>query len=67
MPTTPISCHPPADNTILHRWTSLIRKRLPLGPYSRPEPRALRRSKGGGRFLMGEVPLYRWTKKVLES
>ena len=29
-----------------HRGTSFIRKRLPLGPYSRPEPRALWRSWG---------------------
>ena len=31
-----------------YRGTSLIRKRLPLGPYSRPTPRALRWSSGGG-------------------
>ena len=29
----------------------------PLGPYCRPMPRSLRGSYGGGRFLMGEVPL----------
>ena len=34
--------------------TSLIRKRPPLGPYSRS-----RVVLGGGRFLMSEVPLYR--------
>ena len=39
------------------RGTSLIRKRHPLGPYSRPTPRALRWSYGGGVFLR-EVPLY---------
>ena len=41
-----------------HRGTSLIRTRNPLGPYRRPMPRALGGSQGGGRFLMGEVPLY---------
>ena len=41
-----------------YRGTSLIRKRLPLGPYSRPIPRALWWSMGGGLFLMSEVPLY---------
>ena len=43
----------------LYRDTSLIRNRLSLGPYSRPMPRALWWSYGGGRFLMSEVPLYR--------
>jgi len=43
---------------ILHyRGTSLIRKRLPLGPYSGRMPRGLGWSYGGGRFLMSEVPL----------
>ena len=37
--------------------TSLIRNCRPLGPYSRPVPRALWWSQGGGRFLMSEVPL----------
>ena len=42
-----------------YRGTSLIRKRLPLGTYSRPMPRALRKSRGGGgSFLMSEAPLY---------
>jgi len=41
-----------------YRGTSLIRKRTPLGPYRRPVPRVLGVSHGGGRFLMGEVPLY---------
>ena len=31
----------------VYRGTSLIRKRHPLGPYSRPTPRALRWSYGG--------------------
>jgi hypothetical protein len=30
----------------------------PLGPYRRPMPRVLGGSWEGGRFLMGEVPLY---------
>ena len=42
-----------------YRGTSPIRKRTPLGPYRRPMPRILGGSEGGGRFLMGEVPLYR--------
>ena len=29
----------------------------PSGPYRRPMPRVLGWSQGGGRFLMGEVPL----------
>ena len=37
---------------------SLIRNRLPLGPYSRTIPRALGGAQGGVRFLTGEVPLY---------
>jgi len=41
----------------VHRGTSLIRNRTHLGPYSRPMPRALWWSLGGGRFLMSEVPL----------
>ena len=41
-----------------YKGTSLTRKRNPLGPYHRPLPRVLGGSQGGGRFLMGEVPLY---------
>ena len=33
------------------------RKHPPLGPYRRPMARVLRGSQGGGRFLVGEVPL----------
>jgi len=29
-----------------------------IGPYRRPMPRFLGESRGGGHFLMGEVPLY---------
>ena len=60
---------PPFQNTALphlsdpsppkgYRGASLIRNRLLLGPYSSPVPRGLGWSWGGGRFLMGEVPLY---------
>ena len=42
----------------LYRGTSLTRKRTPLGPYRRSMPSALGGSQRGGRFLMGEVPLY---------
>ena len=34
------------------------KKTQPLGPYRRPMRRVPCRSYGGGRFLMGEVPLY---------
>ena len=41
-----------------YRGTSLIRKHLFLGPYSRAMPRALWWLYGGvGAFLMSEVPL----------
>ena len=41
------------------RGTSLTGKCTTLGPYCRPMPRVLGGSYGGGRFFMGEVPLYR--------
>ena len=41
----------------VYRGTSVIRKRTPVGPYSRTMPRVLGGSQGGLRFLMGEVPL----------
>ena len=41
-----------------YRCILLIRKRTPLGLYRRPMLRVLGGSEGGGRFLMGEVPLY---------
>ena len=37
--------------------TSLMIHRTPLGPHRRPVPRFLGGSQGGGRFLMGGVPL----------
>ena len=40
-----------------YRVTSLIRKRTLPGPYRRLTPRVIGGSWGGGRFLMGEVPL----------
>ena len=39
------------------RGNSPIRNSAPLGPYSRTMPRALWNPKGGGLFLMSEVPL----------
>ena len=42
----------------LPRGISLTRKRAPLGPYRRPMPRALGRTQGSGRSLIGEVPLH---------
>ena len=47
-----------------YRVTLPIRNCLPLGSYSRPMPRALRWSKGGGQFLMSDVPLYMVTTEV---
>ena len=45
--------------TVPYRGTSLIRKRLALGTYSRTLPVALWWSLGCvGRFLMSEVPMY---------
>ena len=38
---------------------SLIRKHLPLEPYSSPMPGGLSRSERGDLFPMSEVPLYR--------
>ena len=43
--------------TDAYRGTSPIKNAPPLGPYSRPIPRVLGGSWGGGRFLMSEVPL----------
>ena len=40
-----------------YRGTSLIINHLPLGPYRSLMPRVLGGFKGGGRFLMSEVPL----------
>ena len=40
------------------RGTSLIRNSPLVGPYSRTMSRALWWPKGGGVFLMSEVPLY---------
>ena len=50
----------PARHRVLsehYRGPSLIRNRQPVGLYSRPLPRVLWRSQGGGCFLLGEVPL----------
>ena len=41
----------------LYRDTSLIRNRHPLGPCSKPMPKVLGGSSGGGRFLVSEVAL----------
>ena len=42
----------------MYRGNSLVINHPFTGPYSRPMPTALQWSKGGGRFLMSEVPLY---------
>ena len=41
----------PPRFALWYRGTSLIRNRPPLGPYSRPMPRAQKWSYGGGGFL----------------
>jgi len=41
----------------MYRGTSPIRTRTTLRPYRRPMPRVLGGAKGGGRCLVGEVPL----------
>ena len=41
-----------------YKGPSPIRKHSHLGTYSWPMPRLLEESYGGGRFVMGEVPLY---------
>ena len=46
------------NHTVGYRGTLVTGKRTPLGPYRRPMSRVLGGSRGGGRFLMGEVPLY---------
>ena len=47
----------PLTNRGYYRGTSLIRDHTHLGHYSRTMPMVLRRSKGGGRFFMSEVPV----------
>jgi len=51
---------PPLSEGALERYrdTSLVRKRKPLGPCSRPVPRVMGGSWGGGRLLISEVPMY---------
>ena len=41
-----------------YRGTSLARNRTPLGLCRRPMPGVLGGSHGGGRFLMGDVPMF---------
>ena len=48
-----------------YRGNPLTRKRSPLGPYRRPMPRVLGGSSGGGRFLMGGIPLYPYRRCFL--
>jgi len=61
-PENPLAVHPPVQ-PLIYRGASVIRKRPPLGPYSRPMPRALWWSLGVWRFLMSEVPLYSSTQR----
>ena len=49
----------PATSSERCRGTSLIRNNLPVGPYSRPMPRALMWSSGVGVFLWARYPC-RW-------
>ena len=50
---------PASGFDLIYRGTSLIRKRLTLGPYSRTMARVLWWPWEGGLFLMSQVPLYR--------
>ena len=55
-------CDVPGCVGAYYRGISLIRKRPPLGPYTRPmSPMVV---SGGGRFLMSKAPLYRTLKRV---
>ena len=47
-----------ARSSLTQQGTSLLKKRTPLGPCRGPVPRVRGGSLGGGRFLMGEEPLY---------
>ena len=47
------------SQAVLHRGTSLTRKRNPLGPHCGPMPKGLRGSQMGGHFRMEEVLMYR--------
>ena len=51
----------------ISRGTSPIRKHIPLGPFSRPMPMVLRGSWGGGRVLMGELPLYKCQSSEVDN
>jgi len=44
---------------VWYKGTSVTRKRPPPGPYRRPMRRVLGGVQGGGRFFVGEVPLYK--------
>ena len=54
-----IQCPPMLGARRAYWGTSLTRKRTPPGPYRRPIPSVQGGSCGGGRFLMGQVPLSR--------
>ena len=58
--------HPPRTLEKAYRGTSLTRACTPLGPYRRPMPKVFWGSLGGGRFLMGKVPLYAATHSSFE-
>jgi len=49
---------PPHKAVSRYRGNSPIRRRLPLGPYSRGYAWGARGALGGWTFLMGEVSLY---------
>ena len=54
--TSKMSCKAGSCNPSVHRDTSLIRKRNPLGAYRRPMPRVLGWSWGGTLFFISETP-----------
>ena len=51
----------------MYRGTSLIRNRLPPGPYSGPMPMNRQWLQGGGCFLMSVVPMFRGTSLIRNS
>ena len=48
----------------VHGYLAHTKTPSPLGPYSKPWPRTLCKSEGGGHFLMREVLMYRCTCSV---
>ena len=56
--TSAFPAHPCAQHCPHVLQGYLTYKKTPLGPYLRPMPRVLGGTSRGGRFLMGDVPMY---------